>query len=469
MAFLNDLIQNPNTIVYRRIYIKRRSVVTGLYEADWFDVSEYVKKWGKITTQLDSARRNKFTFGNAKVVFDNETGKFNPDTSDNSLWYGYLNQQRTLFKIETGFIYRTSDSMGRIFNAEVPSETLWDVSWWDLAASLWDADVPGAVFYGILSGDIGLSDANDVTFNLKPLTSVFQDFQAKNLTGWTSTGMTASQFVQMLRDQTDGSSNFVFRPFFDDTTSMWDFSTTTNVYGNLNTTSSKDVFDATVWEILEKLAEAENFVPYIARTGEFRFVSRDNYTSTSGYEFLYGPGRFNREYGQTIKKVSSFGFKPSKYYSSVRVKWQEANTTTSYETVESTFSVSPTSSPWVLGQRVLDISNLLIPTSTVAQTIAQNVYNDVSGLKREIDFTTTFIPHLDILDRIGIYYDAIEARTENFWDVNNWADDATTTADDLIFSETGGDGILLEGQEFKFLTIEIDLDNFENRFLAREL
>jgi hypothetical protein len=467
MTSINSLIKDAKAEVFTRCYIKRRSATDGFYESNWKNISAYVKKYGKISNQLDFTRPFRFAFGNAKLLVDNDQGYFNPHSSESSLWYNFLNQQRTLVKYQAGYVHREKNSSGVWINNEYPGNVEWDESYWDEQNSEWDSE--NTVFIGLISGDILLGDTNEVNFNLKPLVSVFQEFAATRLTGWTSTGMTASQFVTMVRDQTDGSGNFIFRQFFDNTTSNWDISSTSIVYGNLNTSTAKDVFDKTVWEVMEKLAEAENYVPYISKQGKFKFVSRNVNTSTSAFDF-YGDGFFNSTFGKTLKKISSFGFKQSKYYSRVRVKWAEAATTTSYEVVQSSFSVSPSSNPWVLGERTLDIENLLIPTAAVAQTLATALFTDLSAQKDEIDFTTTFIPHLDLLDKITIYHDSSNAYGMNSnWDEHDWADDVIEEDDDLIFAQEGGDAIFINGSEFKFLQMDIDLDNYESRFLARSL
>lgn len=465
---VKTLIKDPIAKVFRRASIKRRNLVTGLFESDWVEITPDVKSFGKITNQIDSVRRNKFKFGNAKLVMDNKNGEYNPHDSPSSLWYGYLNQQRTLVKIEAGFISPVKNEYGVWVRNEFPAESLWDSAVWDSASHSWDASGSSAVFNGIISGDLPLSDKNDVVLNIKPLVSIFQDFPARNLTGWTSTGLTASQFVTMLRDQTDGAGSFIFRPFFGNTTSQWDISTTSNVFSNLNTATAEDVIDKTAWEVVEKLAEAENFVPYVSRTGIFKFISRTAVDTAASFQF-HGAGSVNTEYGHTIKSVSSYGFKISNYYSRVQIKWQTPSTSTSYVVQESTLTVSAASNPWVLGVRTLAIENTYIPTSTVAQTLALSIFTDVSSLKKEIEFTTSFVPHLDLFDRFSMYYDPAQFTAANLWDQNNWAADDTSTASDLIFDASKGDALILEGEEFKFLSFEIDLDNFQNKFLAREV
>ena len=465
---INYLIKAPKSNVFRRAYIKRRDVVTGLYESDWYDISKDVKSYGKITNQVDSVRRSKFTFGNAKLIMENSKGNYNSSQNNGSIWYGYLDQQRTLVKIDAGYIHVQKNDTGINVLNEYPSESLWDVNFWDAENSLWDADQPSTVFTGIISGDITYSDKNEVVFNIKPLNSVFQEYPASKLTGWTTTGLTASQFVTMVRDQTDGSGSFVFRPFFGDTTTNWDISTTSNVFANLNTSGAKDVIDKNVWEIIERLAEAENFLPFVSRVGEFKFISRDAASTSTVFEF-HGSGSFNTTYGHTIKKVNSYGFIASKFYSRVQVKFVDSDTITSYVTVESTYQVSGSNNAWQYGNKTLNLENYYIANTTVASTLANSIYNDVSALKNEINFETSFIPHLNLFDVFTINYDPNIFGSNSLWDQKNWAADDTSTSEDLIFDKSNFDSLILDGQDFKFLSFEIDLDNLSNRFIAREV
>lgn len=464
---INSMIKKPVSHIFRRAQVKRRSATTGLFESDWLDISKDVKSYGKVTNQIDAARRYKFTFGNAKLVMENTNGRYNPSANDGSLWSGYLNQQRTLVRYQAGYRDPVLLSSGVWLNNEYPSDARWDVAFWD-AAALWDAENASTVFTGIVSGDILSNDKNEIIFNLKPLSSLFQEYPARNLVGWTTTGMTASQFVTMVRDQTDGSGSFIFRPFFENTTTYWDISSTSNVFANLNTSGAKDVIDKTVWDVIEKLAEAENFVPYITRSGVFKFISRDSVATSTTYSF-YGAGTFNSQYGYSIKTLTNYGFKASKYYSRVRVKFLDSDTTTSYHVSESTLTVSATSNPWVFGNKTLAIDNYYIATTAMASSLATTIFNDVSAYKNEVEFSTTLVPHLDVFDRFSVSYNPSEFSQNNLWDQNDWAADVTATASDLIWDKNNYDSLVLDGQEFKFLSFEIDLDNFSNKFIAREV
>jgi hypothetical protein len=454
-------VKSPLSRAFKKAYIKRRLGSTGLFESDWQEITDDVKKWGKITFSTNPQRPSKFKFNNFKLVVANDEGKYNPEDDESSLWFTYANQQRTLVKIETGFLNQTLSADGIWYHDEVPGEDKWDVDFWDSDA-FWDND--GISFHGLLQGDLILSDKNEIALGIKPLTQIFLDYPARNLVGLTSTGVTASQFMTLLRDQTDGAGAFIFRPFFGDTTSNWNIETTTNVYSDLNTSTAKDVRDKNVWQVIEKLAEAENFFPYVGQNGIFNFTSKTQSTTTA-WSF-FGKGSNDTEFGNTIKSIDRYGKKMTSFFSRVEVKFREEDTSTSYVVKESTLTVDPSNGPWNFGYRTFQMENVWIPTSTVAETIAQSLFDDFASLKSEIKFSTSFVPHLNILDKIDVTYDSTQPNPDSHWDINNWA---TASSNELVWDLSKGDAIKLVGKEFKLLSIDIDLDNFQNRFTAREL
>lgn len=301
-----------------------------------------------------------------------------------------------------------------------------------------------------------------------PLQEVFRTFPANLLTGYTSTGLTASQFIELLRDQTDGSSNFLFRPFFGDTTTNWQIESTSVVYSQLNTQTAQDLEEKTAWDVIEKLSEAENFVSYVSGDGIFHFRDRRSATTTSEFEF-FGQGFVNREFGHTIKRISKFGPRYTKYYSRVQIKFDDADTLTSFATSDSAVGVSGSNKSWVLGYRSLDIENVWIPTSTIAQTLADGIFEDVSALKREIAFSSTFFPTLEPLSIVRVSYDPSTQLPQSFWDSNNWADTSgAARPTDLIFDDARGDSFYLNNEEFRILEVSLDLDKLETTFVMRE-
>lgn len=450
MSGLNSLvgqIKNPRSRVYRRLYIKRRMPSTGQYETDWQDISDDVIKWGSIKKEIDANKVNQFKFSNITLTLDNSEGSYNPHTEDSSMWYGYGDQQRTLVKIEAGFIYDTKADTGIWSRTEFPSSNV--------------------VYSGYISGDINIKGNNEITVPIVPRTECFRQFYARRLTGYNNS-LTASDFLEMVRDQQDTDGDYIFRPFFGDTTTGWDIRSTTVQYVNLNTSTAEDVINETVWDIITKLAEAENYVPYTTNDGTFKFVPRSLSTATV-YHFV-GAGGVSPYYGITIKNISFYGRRYSKYYSRVSVKYREEDTATSYEVAESDYRVRADSSPWTLGERSLDIVNLWIPTATVAETIADALFEEFSAIKNEIEFSTSFIPHLDIFDRVLITYDPVQPTQNGLWDLYNWEDSATAAQSDsaMIWDASPGDSLHLHEDEFKLISIDMNLDTLECKYIGRQ-
>jgi hypothetical protein len=186
------------------------------------------------------------------------------------------------------------------------------------------------------------------------------------------------------------------------------------------------------------------------------------------YEF-FGPGGFSPEYGRTIKKINWYGKRFSKYYSRVSVKYRDVDTATSYEIADSNYAISGASGPWTLGERTLQVQNYWIPTATTAETIADSLFNEYSAIKFEIDFTTSFVPQLDVLDRVLITYDQSPITPNSLWDVYNWGDTtAAAEPEDLLWDDSGGDSIKLLDEEFKIIAIDLNLDNCECKFVGRK-
>jgi len=450
--------------VFRKAFIKRMNA-DGSYESDWFEITKDVIKFGSIGISIDASRFNKINFGSNSIVLSNIDGKYNPEDNPSSVWFNYATQQRSLFKIEAGYLTSSLGSDGIYKKSEIDN-SVWDRSYWD-EANDWDATV--VLYKGVISGDVNYSDKTNVNFNVMPLMEIFRQFPADDLTGFTSTGLTASQLMENIRDHTDGAANYVFRPFFENTTSNWEIEATTSIYADLNTNSSAALVDLSLWDLIEKISQAENYLGYVNSQGVFRFVSRAANTTTSQFEFN-GPGiTTDNTYGVQIKSIKKFGPKYSKFYSRVSLKYKEADTISSYQVLQASLTVDGGNLAWILGRRSISLENTFVATSTVASTLVTNIFNDVSSLKKEIEFNTPFVPGLDILDLCKISYDTSAVEPENLWDLNNWGDaTAVIATGDLIWDLQTGDAIKLDSEEYNLINININLDTLENNFIARE-
>jgi len=303
------------------------------------------------------------------------------------------------------------------------------------------------------------------------MTQIFRDYPATDVTFNTPGGISSGAWFTTLRNHTDGSANLVFRPFIGDgTTTDWTIASGGNLYANLSSNSSIDLQPLDAWQVIESLAEAENSFAYVNNKGKFVW-QRKTTTSSVQYEF-HGLGSNDRTYGQTIKEITRYGKRLSSFYSRVAVKYVDLDTNSSFVNTALPFAISGTNTAWNLGHRTYDIQNFWIANSAAAANVAGQVFTEISSQKEEIEFRTTFIPHLNLMDRISVTYDATDfVSGRSLWDQNDWAGSTASddTPFDLIWDAGRGDAIILQSTNFKILSIDIDLDAFETTFIARQL
>lgn len=458
-ASLINLIKRPMGKVFRRLMIKRRSATTGAFESTWQDLSRYVKKWGSFGMSIDTPRFGDLRFDNAALQVINVDGTFNPNDNADSFWFGYADLQRSLVRIEAGFVHQTQSAGGIWTNTEFPTTT-----------TMWQ---------GVVSGDVFMSSRSEVTVPLKPLMQIFRDYPARDMRGYTTTGMTAGAWFARLRDHTDGAGSLVFRPFIGDgTTTNWSIASGTIDYGigttatgndiGLNTSTSNDIYDLDCWGVTERIAQAENSLAFISRDGNLLFQKK---TATASVQFeFFGLGAapaLIRTYGHTMKNISQYGKRLTAYYSRVAVKYNRDDTSTSFVNTATTFLVDGSNTAFNLGHRTFSIENFFLYNPVNAAAVAAAVLTDVASQTEEIEFTTSFIPHLNLMDRVAITYDATDFVTgRSLWDINDWA---PNDPHDLIWDNSRGDSIVLSATEFKVLSISIDLDNLQTTFIGKKL
>jgi len=99
-----DLVRLSKQYVYRKIFIKRRSLLN-VYEDDWqqidfIDGLDNVIDFGQISLSVDAEPGEiaNFDINTYTCVLNNNHGKFNIETDSNSLWYGYLTRKYTKIK-----------------------------------------------------------------------------------------------------------------------------------------------------------------------------------------------------------------------------------------------------------------------------------------------------------------------------------------------------------------------------------
>jgi hypothetical protein len=422
---LKNCIKRSKMRVFRRIYMRRR-LASGEYEASWVQIpNRYIKKFGKVSYEMDVAKPNFYTFSDFSFSVVNNDGYFSGTENAMSFWYGYLTRYRTLVKVEAGYL-DTDDT-------EYPTVS--------------------TLMIGIMTDDIKQNYDNSVELNARHISEVFNEIPAGRIAGLGST-QTASDIVTKIRDFTDSNGVYVFQKYI--SSGAWNISVTTNNYNMATSTSLEGL---TCWELMSKLAEAENYVMYIARNGDFYFNSRSVVASTPAFTFA-GIGESGQEYGHNIMKRLSIDDGISKVYNRIRVKMANDDTLTSYYTKQETWNWADSSSSFYYGVRTYEYENDWLNTAG-ASTIADNLYNEFRWPKLELEMDTKFVPQLNLNDRVGVSYRTRTAMGGDLWGYFDWGYG--------IWAAQAGFNIDISGSDYKITSISHDLNQFKSAVGIREI
>lgn len=418
--------------MFRRAYIKRRQNSDGLYESSWFEITDLIKRWGQFQSSADDIRLNRFTFSGISMVGRNDQGHFNHESSVDSLWNGYLTRHRTLVKIEAGYIDDT--------DTELPTET------------------SQGIF--ILDGEVDL-DAPKMEAVLKCLSlqSVFDEVRANELSG-VYTAQTASDIFARIRDHTDGSSNFIFRQYI--TSTSWSIATTTF---NYQLSTSAAIQDLSVWELMNKLAEAEGYIVRLTREGGISFQNRDPNTTTVAVHL-----KGQTQPRQNIIRLNKYTEAVSKFYNYIRLRYGDDDTTTAFIISGTLTTVDPSAASWKYGNRIYEYDNKFFANTATAQESADNLREITGVMKNELELDVCFLPHVDISDRVSVTYVSVNLQGARLWDAEDWASNsATLEFDGLSWDKETGDTFNFRETPFRILAKKTNLDTFVTNLTLREV
>lgn len=432
---LRSVVFAPVHYPFRKLEIKRRIKATALYETDWYDITKYVTKWGNFQMAVDDLRVNQFNFSGLNVTVKNDYGEFNPEYEGQSLFYGYLTRYRTLVRLSAGY----TDGSGNQFPANA---------------------VQG-VF--ILDANVDIATQNkEVRLNCRSIISPFEETRAGDVPGIQSP-MTSSEIMETIRDATDGSGNYLFQYFISST--AWEIQSTTTDIGSFNTSTVLDNYS--IWELMQKLAEAENYIICPTRLGGLMFKDRLPRSITPSWSF-YG----QRYRDPDIISIDNYKEATDKLYTHIRFKFRAEDTSTSYMEIGTQTTIDPRSNEWIYGRRSYEFENEFFSDSNTAFVMAKKIVAEFGNLKNELMLTSIFNPEIEVMDLVEVYHHEYNTRgDENFlWDVNNWASDTTTTDGEriLFWAPETTSTIDFYGKTFKVLSKRTDLDNYKTSFTLRE-
>jgi hypothetical protein len=422
---LQTLVENPVSPIFRFAGVQFRSLTTGRYTGSWTDISPYVIKWGSLELAVDDVRFNSFTDKGISLVVNNDNGAFNHHSNAASLWYGTLTRYRTLLRVQAGY-YDTDMS------TQVPANSILGIF--------------------VLDQEISIdSSSNQVQLRASSLKSVFDQVVVTDIGGIFNVTLTADAIIGKMRDYTDGSGVFVFREFI--TSTAW--SITAGVHNYVLTTDLAANMSA--WDIMDKLAESEGYVIMINRTGGIEFRPRQARQSTSQFSF-YGQN-FPRP---SIMQINELKEAWDKYFNYYQLKFLPVETSTSFVHAGTTTIVNPSNPSWFAGARTYQFENTFPSDTATAQSIVNSLFglsaSTVSSVPIEISFDATFIPGLEVMDRVDVSYRSYDLANNALWDVMIWDTD-----------KWGQEGVNFDlNSTLSFITaVKTDLDQLTTNFTVR--
>ena len=425
------LISEHRHSVFRNLLFKRR-LSSGEYESSWQTIpSKYIKSFGTLRWNWDNVIAGVYQQSGMRVMLRNDDAFFNEETDVDSFFYPYLSRYRTLVRVEAGY----QDSMGNYY----PSDP--------------------TLFTGIINSEFKRNDKNEIPIEIDTLDSIFREVPASKLQNFNPAGETATSYIQKIRDFTDGANNFFFRKFI--ALADWTIASTTLTYPSLNTSTALQ--NDTCWSLIQKLAQIENKVAYVNKTGQFFFADRPQATTTSTVVYgLRGVGARDKTYGHNIISLDNYYEAVSKIYNRVSVKHKEADTSESYYIKEQSWSWGDGSTSDKYGVRTYNVDNTWIDITSTAITLGDALFNAYSALRYEADITCKFIPHVFLGDFIDVTYKSPAPPVLDIWGYFTWGVGVWGRSTPRGFST-------FNNKQFYVIGLEHDLDGFKTRFNLREV
>jgi len=171
---------------------------------------------------------------------------------------------------------------------------------------------------------------------------------------------------------------------------------------------------------------------------------------------LIGISEEKSNYKTNIKKLKLINAE-NKIYNKIKIKFESEETTTSYYTKEESLTLGSGSSSDKFGIRELEINNDLMMT-TSAQKLAEELFDEYSEPKKEIQVTTKIYPFYNLLDIVEVTYQTpYVILSEPFTD--GFSDGFGNSGRAINFKE----------KDFKIIKAQHNLDKLESNLTLREV
>lgn len=432
---LKGEIKKTRAEVFRRLYFKRKTM--GGFESEWQRIpAQYVKSWGSNSYSINDIKVNFFEVSGQTIQLLNTDNYFSDQNDNRSFFFGASDRYGTLCKIEAGF----TGSDG----TEYPTAS--------------------TIFTGYLKHSLKQNEMGIIPFNFKPMSASLQEHRCRDLSltlsatttvdgnGETTTTYwarnTATELINLVRNYVQGSITV-----YDDYISDWQILDTTQEY----VVNTSTIGDLSHWELITKLAVAENCTTYVDREGVFYFIKRGFGFETTDYPSLNGIGATSREWGHTIKNLSSVYDNIDNVYNYISVKHDKADTSTSFYTYSESWEPGDRSSTWKYGSRILEVENEWI-TEEQAEIIGKELYRELRDPIKNVELSASFFPGYDILGIVSVNYKTPKTYgyTAPVWGSFNWGED--------VWRDGGARYISIDGEQYQIRSITQDVENFSTKF-----
>jgi hypothetical protein len=413
-------IKKASPVGFRRLYIKRRQT-DGEYESDWQEIdAKYIKKYGNVDFGIDDIKVNFYKYSGLQFTVQNTDGFFSDENDNKSLWYGYLNRYRSLIKLEGG--YEASDG------TEYPTDP--------------------SLFIGIMDESMVYKEDNLINYNCNHISRIFEEFPASNVTGIGST-QTAKNVIEKIRDHTDSNGTALFQKYI--TSGGWNITSSSNNY-NMATTGSLEGISC--WELIKKLAEAENHIAYIDRLGDFYFTQKTS-GATPVYHFS-GIGEDHPTHGVNIIGKITVDENVKQVYNRILITY---DTTSTNLIKQETWNWGDSSSSFRFGVRTYEYENEWMGATT-ASNLADSLFDYYSEPKKLTKFDSKFVPQLDIYDYVTLTYKTVSKTGDYLWNEVNWGEG--------FWGKRSGFNINEVGSTYYVEKLKHSIDKFTTSVVLRE-
>ena len=209
--------------------------------------------------------------------------------------------------------------------------------------------------------------------------------------------------------------------------------------------------------MMKLLAEAENKLLYIDREGEFYFKSKEIDASTASYHFS-GLSDGDKSYGHNIIGKLAVNNSLQKVYNKVIIKFDKADTTTSYIVKKEKWTYGDGTSPFLYGERLYEYSNEYL-THETAEIIANNILTEYVYPKEEIKFLAKYAPQLSVNDHVTVTYRTRHYQSGDLWGFFEWGKGK--------WGNRTGYNIDIYKQSIKILKIKHNFDKYTTEITGR--